>query len=74
MTLTALVAGLLSLVVFFCTSRMRLAWRALLALAIFVIGTIGLFAVGMYFLDRPPPCSKTVNPQTQEVGPLENCG
>jgi uncharacterized membrane-anchored protein len=73
MVVTALVSALLSLAVFFCTGRVPTIWRVLLALAVFLIGTIGLFAVGMYYLDRPPPCSRSVDPQTGKVGPLENC-
>jgi len=48
MVVTALVSALLSLAMFFCTGRLPTIWRVLLALAVFLIGTIGLFAVGMY--------------------------
>jgi hypothetical protein len=71
----AILFAVLSVVVYLCTSRMRLGPRTLLAASIFVLGTLGTWVTLMSIVDRPPPCSRTVNPETVYLGPPEpeNC-
>lgn len=69
----AILFALVATVVYLCTRRLGVGWRIFLALSIFIIGTVGTFAALMSIVDRPPPCSRTIDPKTGQAGPLENC-
>jgi hypothetical protein len=65
--------ALLAVAVYLFTPGLQGSFRLLLAALAFLIPTIASIAILAIVEDRPGPCSQTYDPQTNELGPPEDC-